>query len=128
VLAGLDEDDDDQIDQPSERAAGAEAEMAKWVGSVLPLGEAKRRLLTQGLLSAGLTRERMGKAARQPGGFQVLVDMLAGKMGDLGLRPGDRLALAEAAMSDASSMTPITARPVQNGEKVETGECSTAVG
>ena len=79
--------------------------MAKWVGSVLPLGEVKRRLLTQGLLSAGLTRERMVKAARQPGGFQVLVDMLAGKMGDLGLRPGDRLALAEAAMSDATCMT-----------------------
>ena len=76
--------------------------MAKWVGSVLPLGEAKRRLLTQGLLSAGLTRERMVKAARQPGGFQVLVDMLAGQLGDLGLRPGDRLALAAAAMSDAS--------------------------
>jgi len=113
VLAGLDEDDDDQIDQPSERAAGAEAEMAKWVGSVLPLGEAKRRLLTQGLLSAGLTRERMGKAARQPGGFQVLVDMLAGKMGDLGLRPGDRLALAEAAMSDASR---VAVGPVAEGE------------
>lgn len=108
VLAGLDEDDDDQIDQPSERAAGAEAEMAAWVQSVLPLGDAKRLLLVHGLLSAGLTRERMVQAACQPGGFQVLVDMLAGQMGSLGLRPGDRLALAAAAMSDASPVEPHT--------------------
>ena len=99
VLAGLDEDDDDQIDQPSEHAAAAQVAMAAWVQGVLPLGDAKCQLLVQGLLSAGITHERMVQAAHLPGGFKVLVDMLAGQEGDLGLRPGERLALAAAAMS-----------------------------
>lgn len=55
-------------------------------------------LLVRGMLAAGLTHKRMVGAARHPGGFQVLVDMLASQMGDLGLRPGDRLALASAVM------------------------------
>jgi hypothetical protein len=101
VLGGLDENDDYVIDQqPSEQEVAEEAEMTSWVKGTLHLGETNCILLVKELLANGLTRERMVEAAGHPGGFQVLCDMLAAQMGELGLRPGDRLALAAAAMKE----------------------------
>jgi hypothetical protein len=100
VLAGLDDNDDGIIDDhPSTHTAADEAELAAWVrGALEQLTSTRRELLVEGLLTIGLTRERMVEAARHPGGFQALCDMIASHPGGLGLRPGERLALASAAM------------------------------
>jgi len=100
VLAGLDDNDDGIIDDhPSTHTAADEAELAAWVrGALEQLTSTKRELLVEGLLTMGLTRERMVEAARHPGGFQALCDVIANHPGGLGLRPGERLALASAAM------------------------------
>ena len=102
VLGGLDEDDDYVIDAaPTDRARAGEAELSAWLTDVLHLPSTKTALLASAMVAAGLTRERLVEAAGLPGGFQVLVDLLAAQTGDtgpVGLRPGDRLALAAAAM------------------------------
>lgn len=101
VLGGLDEDGDYVVDgddtEPGAAAASAEAELATWVAGVLVLTPTQRGLLARGLHAAGLTRARMVEAAQHTGGFQTLCEMLASS--DLRLRPGERLALASAAMS-----------------------------
>ena len=61
-----------------------------------------RHLLVKELRAAGLTRERMVEAAGLPGGFQVLCEMLSAQNKELALKPGERLALAAAAMRASS--------------------------
>eukprot|EP00746_Dinoflagellata_sp_MGD_P056227 gnl/MRDRNA2_/MRDRNA2_243830_c0_seq1.p1 gnl/MRDRNA2_/MRDRNA2_243830_c0~~gnl/MRDRNA2_/MRDRNA2_243830_c0_seq1.p1 ORF type:complete len:173 (+),score=17.77 gnl/MRDRNA2_/MRDRNA2_243830_c0_seq1:31-519(+) len=108
-LGELDEDGNHVIDKPEERVAFEEEELVPWVEGTLRLGQAKCDVLVKEMLAVGLTKERMIEAARHPGGFQVLCDMLATLMGSLGLRPGDRLALASAAMR--ASETSQASRP-----------------
>ena len=98
VLGGLDEDDDSHIDDAAETAA-AEAELASWVEEALSLKPKAGSQVAQRLFAAGLTHARMVAAVAHPGGFQSLCDLLAS--GTVGIRPGDALALASAAMSDA---------------------------
>lgn len=104
VLSGLDEDRDGLIDTETDKShagtAATEAELTMWVHRVLDLTPTGSELLAKGLLSAGLTRSRIIEAAQQPGGFQALCDILA--MQPFELRPGDRLALASAAMRDSA--------------------------
>ena len=95
VLGGLDEDDDCRIDDAADVAA-AEAELASWLQGALSLKPTAGRQLAQRLFAAGLTRARMVEAVAHPGGFQSLCDLLA--TGNVGMRPGDALALASAAM------------------------------
>ena len=98
VLGGLDEDDDYVIDSVADPAAAEtaveEMELAAWLQGVLILTPTASSLLAQRLFAAGLTHTRMVEAATLPGGFQALCEMLAAS--ELGLRPGDRLALASA--------------------------------
>ena len=54
--------------------------------------------LPQRLFAAGLTHARMVAAVAHPGGFQSLCGLLAS--GTVGIRPGDALALASAAMRE----------------------------
>lgn len=103
VLAGLDDDGDYVIEnnQEVERARELEA----WVRGVLP-GHTRCGDVAEELLANGLTHDRLVEAARLPGGFQVLVDMLSAQMKGSGLRPGDRLAVAAAAMRGAVARKP----------------------
>ena len=119
VLGALDADGDyviDGVEQKDAAAALASADarargLAKWIGAALG-GEGGARAgerhaehdrgLARALLDAGLTRERLVDAARLPGGFQVLCGLLEAEQSGLGLRAGDRLALAAAAMRAAS--------------------------
>jgi hypothetical protein len=102
VLGGMDEDGDFVIDdleskdQANQAADEAQAELTSWVHEALDLKPTRHEALVKGLLAAGLTRARMLEAVRFPSGFQTLCAML--DRDDLGLRPGDRLALASAAM------------------------------
>ena len=130
VLGGLDGDDDCRIDDAAEVAA-AEGELASWLEGALARWRTASGLrdtrcwradlytntntnarpgalslkptagnwLAQRLFAAGLTRARMVEAVSHPGGFQSLCDLLA--TGSVGMRPGDALALASAAMGDA---------------------------
>lgn len=109
LLGELDEDGDYVIDQPGEPVSFEEEELVPWVESTLGLGQTKCDVLVKEMLAVGLTKQRMIEAARHPGGFQVLCDMLATLMGSSGLRPGDRLALASAAMR--ASETSQASRP-----------------
>jgi hypothetical protein len=97
VLGGLDEDDDFVIDAAAETAE-AEAALASWLQGVLTLTPTGVGVLAQRLFQAGLTRARMVEAAAHPGGFQSLCELLT--TSELGLRPGERLALASAAMRE----------------------------
>jgi hypothetical protein len=98
VLSGLDENHDGVIDtKEAEEESASEAELSPWVkGAIGPLQSTDLRLLVEQLLGAGLTRARLFEAARHPGGFQALCIML--ESAAISLRPGDRLALASAAM------------------------------
>ena len=101
VFAGLDEDGDYVIDDDAtkirEGVRAGEVELETWLTPTLDLGPTRTGLLATAMYDAGLTRERMVAAAKLPGGFQVLCDQLAA-VGELRLRPGDRMALAAAAM------------------------------
>ena len=110
VLSGLDKNHDGVIDtEGAEEESASEAELSPWiVGAIGPLQPTDLRLLIEQLLGAGLTRARLVKAARHTGGFQALCFML--ESAEISLRPGDRLALATAAMewgaeSQASKQT-----------------------
>lgn len=100
VLGGLDENDDYVIDsQPTERAQASEAGLRAWVqNSLQHYSETKTNLLVKSMVAAGLTLDVLVETARHSGGFQAIVDMLGAEIGDMGLRPGDRLALAAGAM------------------------------
>ena len=104
VLAGLDKDGDYVIDDEAklgEALAAGEAELTDWVASsVKSLSPAQCGLLVRGLLSLGLTKSRMVEAAQHAGGYQTVCEMLANN--ELSLRPGERLALASAAMRAAA--------------------------
>lgn len=99
VLAGLDENDDliidDQSDQDAVREWDALDGLVK--SSSIKMSQTRVDLVVKELKAAGLTRKRMVEAAQLPSGFQVLTNLLATQSG-LGLRPGERLALATAAM------------------------------
>lgn len=99
VLGGLDEDNDCRIDEVVDVAA-AELELGSWLEGVLSVAPTSASLLAQRLFAAGLTHSRMIEAAACPGGFTSLCDMLAAT-GKVGMRPGDALALASAAMRDS---------------------------
>ena len=101
VLAGLDDDGDDVIDNVREPERARELE--DWIRTALP-GFPRCVDVAEDLLANGLTRDRLVEAATLPGGFQVLVDMLSAQMKGSGLRPGDRLAVAAAAMRDAAAV------------------------
>ena len=64
----------------------------------------QRKLLVQELRAAGLTRDRMVRAAGMPGGFQVLSEIIDSHNQALRLRPGDRLALVTACADMAAAM------------------------
>ena len=98
ALAGLDQDGDHVIDASSDEAAHTHAELASWVQSCLQLTQTQLELLVSAMLINGMTRERMVEAAQNLGGFQVLCDMLSAQASELSLRPGDVLALANAAL------------------------------
>ena len=102
VLAGLDKDQDNVVDEQSS-ASKEELELKAWVSTVLGAEDNRCALLAHELVVADLTRERMIAAARLPGGFQVLHDTLHAQRGALTLRPGERLALASAAMRESLS-------------------------
>ena len=102
VLGGLDNDSDFVIDTAAEPVE-AETALAAWLQGVLTMTPTAGGLLAQRLFAAGLTHARMVEAAAYPGGFQALCDMLAAN--DMGLRPGDRLALASAAMREGGVST-----------------------
>ena len=101
VLAGLDDDGDDVIDNVREPERARELE--DWIRTALP-GFPRCVDVAEDLLANGLTRDRLVEAATLPGGFQVLVDMLSAQMKGSGLRPGERLAVAAAAMRDAAAV------------------------
>lgn len=108
VLGGLDEDGDYAIDDddsaPAAAAKSSEAELAAWAGKVLHnLKPTKCGLLARGLHGAGLTRSRMLEAVQHSGGYETLCAMLASS--ELRLQPGERLALASAAMREAAAET-----------------------
>ena len=98
VLSALDKNNNCVIDaKGAAEESASRAELSPWVeGAIGPLQPTDLRLLVEQLLEAGLTRERLGKAASHPGGFQALCFML--ESAKISLRPGDRLALATAAM------------------------------
>ena len=98
VLSGLDDDGDYVIDNNDEAKRASDLE--GWVRGALP-SHGRCGDTAEELLSIGLTRDRMVEAARLPGGFQVLIDMLSTQMKGSGLRPGERLALAAYAMREA---------------------------
>ena len=75
------------------------AELASWVEEALSLKPKAGSQVAQRLFAAGLTHARMVAAVAHPGGFQSLCDLLS--RGNVGMRPGDALALASASMSDA---------------------------
>ena len=104
VLGGMDDDGDGVIDEADFEVQVLSTELSAFVESALQgLGATRCSLLTKELHAAGLSRSRMIEAARHPGGFQVLCELLAMHAVDEGLRPGDRLALATAAMRAAAS-------------------------
>ena len=102
VLGGLDNDSDFVIDTAAEPAE-AETALAAWLQGVLTMTPTASGLLAQRLIAAGLTQARMLEATTYPGGFQALCGMLAAN--DMGLRPGDRLAVASAAMREGGRET-----------------------
>ena len=130
VLSGLHEDDNRRIDNTTEVAAAdvevaevqvaevaaAEAELASWLEGAIPLKAPAGSQLAQRLFAAGLTQARMVEAAAHPGGFQSLCDLLT--MGNVGMRPGDALALASAAMSDAGRREGRSASGVGNSQEL----------
>ena len=97
VLGGLDENDDYVIDD-DRKVSADEEQLVAWVPKVLQISPMRSQLLVKELCAAGLTRERMIEAAQLPGGFHVLCEILAAHQKELQLRPGDRLALATAAV------------------------------
>lgn len=107
VLAGLDEDGDYVIDdevKPGGALAAGESELTEWVASsVESLSPTQRGLLVRGLLALGLTKSRMVEAAQHAGGYQSVCEMLANS--ELRMRPGERLALASAAMRATAAPT-----------------------
>jgi len=98
VLGGLDEDDDFVIDGMTSavQTSKEEEELASWLQDVLSVTPTAAGLFAERLFAAGLTCARMPEATKHPGGFQSLCEMLS--FSELGLRPGERLALASAAM------------------------------
>jgi hypothetical protein len=98
----LGEDDDGRADDVA--AAEAEEELASWLERALSLKPTMGRQLARRLFATGLTHARMVDAAAHAGGFQTLCDLLA--TATVGLRPGDALALASAAMRDADKRDP----------------------
>ena len=89
--------DTEEAEEEQQQRSASEAELSPWVqGAIGPLQPTGLRLLVEQLLGAGLTRARLVEAARHPGGFQALCIML--ESAEISLRPGDRLALALAAM------------------------------
>ena len=102
VLSGLDEDhngviDTEDAEEKLQQQSVSEAELSRWVeGAIGPLQPMDLCMLVEQLLGAGLTRARLVEAARHPGGFQAICIML--ESAKISLRPGDRLALASAAM------------------------------
>lgn len=104
VLAGKDEDKDGVVD---DLQAPAEAELLAWIDKTLrqPGAQSVRRaLLVRALIAEDLTLARIIKAAKQPGGFKVLVEMFSlAREEERGvqLTHGECLALATAAMEEA---------------------------
>lgn len=97
VLGGL---DDDQASGDEARDA---TDLGGWLQHALGacLGDARCDAVAAQLNAAGLTHDRMVEAARLPGGFAVLVEMISAQTEGSGLRPGDHLAVATAAMRQA---------------------------
>lgn len=107
VLGGLDKDDDLVIDTDASVEPG-EVELDTWLEAVLKLTQVRRKLLVHGLYAGGLTRARMIEAVQHGGGYHTLCEMLSS--GELRMRPGERLALASAAMR-AAALDQISALP-----------------
>lgn len=82
VLAGKDEDHDGHVDTSGHHEQTAEEKaLAGWVDQSLPelthrSEKTRRKLLFHALLTEGLTLVRLREAAKLPGGFRVLMDML----------------------------------------------------
>jgi len=109
VLSGLDEDGDNVIDgQPGHAASGQlsaeDSHLEEWLEEVLDLDETRCTVLVGELKAAGLTYARLMAAARHKMGFVVLAEMLNNaQTGTLSLKPGDRLAIADAAVRAAEA-------------------------
>ena len=115
VLSGLDANNDYIVDstedeasesssagqqQRKEASKAAEAELTSWVADAVgSSSEMQRALLVEQLLAAGLTKSRLVEAAAYTGGFQALCVLF--ESAEVGARPGDRLALATAAMRES---------------------------
>lgn len=110
VLAGKDEDQDGVVDDAPQNADSPEHQaMTAWIDKALPHCYAsaqgvRRAILVETLMAEGLTLPRLSEAAKLPGGFRVLMEILDFSQHEraVDLTRGERLALATAAMKDAS--------------------------
>jgi hypothetical protein len=104
LLSGLDKDDDGVIDDDETAGEAAGEQMDDgfdvWVRAALGVQPKRAEMLAAQMRTLGLSREGMVEAARLPGGFQVLNDLLTASQADLGLRAGDQLKIASAAVRE----------------------------
>lgn len=121
VLAGKDEDHDGIVDDLQASSEPEKRELHAWIDGVLrqPGTQGVRRaLLVHALMAEDLTLTRLIKAAKQPGGFKVLMEMFSMAREEergVQLTRGECLALATAAMEEAERSQ---ARP-ENGRDAE---------